>query len=50
MDKLSYQNQSEKTKDNLEKNKELLEDIERWEQQRFEKKVIEDTENFWTCE
>lgn len=22
----------------------------RWEQERFEKKVIEDTKNFWTCE
>jgi hypothetical protein len=46
MDKLNYQNQSEKTKDNLKKSQELLEAIERWEQQRFEKKVIEDTDNF----
>jgi hypothetical protein len=50
MDDLEYQNQIKISKDRIEKNKKLFEEIEAWEQRRFEREVIENTDNFWTCE
>jgi hypothetical protein len=45
-----YQDLIKKTKKNIELTQQMFEEIERWEQKRFEKKALENTDNFWTCE
>ena len=45
-----YKQQVKLSKENIEKTQKMLEEIEKWEQRKFEKKVLENTDNFWTCE
>jgi len=44
-----YKQQIELTKENIRKTEEMLKEIETREQERFEKKVFENTDNFWIC-
>lgn len=45
-----YKQQVKLSKENIEKTQKMLEEIEKWEQRKFEKKVLENTDSFWICE